>query len=1088
MMSTMGFRLWLAVSAGAGLLWLGWAQTTNPSQDEQLQRLRNLGKAFYENPTTQAEAVEQFRRALALRPNDPGERLNYGLALLRAGKTKEGIAELERVQKQKPDLPHTWFNLGVEWKKMGEHERALAQFEQMAKLVPDEPISRYNLGVLYKLVGRPEDAIKSFEMATKLDANLAAPHFQLYNAYRQARRMEDAQRELRLFQEIKKRTEGTATPEDMEWSAWAEVYDPVDSRWAMDEKPAELKFESRTLTGKADAQTAGVEAFELDGDGRADLVVWSAAGIAVYRGGAAAVDLGALGALRDIASLAIGDFNNDGFADFAVAARDGVTLWANEKGKFRKVDAVLPAQAFRKLVWLDYDHDYDLDLVLLGATQALYRNEGSAGFGDRTADFPFAPGSAVDAVPFRYVADTKSADLLVSYEGKPGVIYRDLLQGFYRAEPAPLVPAGARQLTAADIDNDRELDIAFLDGGRTRLLRNRIGRFEADAGGWPGAGFVFADLGLRGVADLVAGPNIARNLGGGKFSEPKQQFGDPVVWAAADFDGDAKIDLAAVHADGSVRVERNATATANLWTRIRVVGVKNLLTAPGAEVEVKAGRLYQKKLYTGLPLVFGLRGAKQIDTVRITWPNGLIQNEPNQAAGKLLEYKEAQRLSGSCPIIWTWNGTQFEYITDVLGVAPLGASAGDGKYFPVDHDEYIAIQGDSLRAVKGRYEVRITEELSEAAYIDQIRLIAVDHPAEVDIFHNDKWKGPPFPEFRLYGVSKRIAPVSARDERGRDVLRKVVAKDKTYPDEFQRTVSAVAELHALELDFGKDAARHGKAVMVLSGWVDWADGSTFLAVAQEKRGGLVPPYLQVKDERGEWKTVIEDMGMPAGKPKTIAVDLTGKWLSASREVRIVTNLCVYWDEVFLSEETGKPPVTLTDLDAGTAEIRFRGYSGNLVHPERKQPEQFFYSQSMPVSLWNPTPGMYTRYGDVRELLTAVDDRFVIMSSGDEIRLLFDAARLPALPAGWKRDFLLKVDGWAKDRDANTAYSQTVEPLPFHGMTQYPYGSNEKFPATPEHERWRTSYNTRPALRLIRPLVGDRAAPPRKSAGGMGMGM
>ncbi|MDX2152800.1 MAG: FG-GAP-like repeat-containing protein [Bryobacteraceae bacterium] len=1086
MMSTMGNRLWLALAAGAGLLWLGWAQSTNPSQDEQLQRYRNLGKAFYENPTTQAQAVEEFRKALALRPNDAGERLNYGLALLRAGKTKEGIAELEKVQKQKPDLPHTWFNLGIEFKKLGEHERALAQFEQMAKLVPDEPITRYNLGVLYKLLGRPDDAIRSFELATKLDANLAAPHFQLYNAYRQARRMEDAQRELRTFQEIKKRTEGTATPEDMEWSAWAEIYDPVDAAWAADEKPAELKFESRLLAGKADARTARAETFELDGDGRADLLVWSAAGVAVYRGGAGpAMEVGPV---KDVASVAVGDFNNDGFVDFAVAAKSGVTLWANEKGKFRAVQAALPSKAFNKVLWLDYDHDYDLDLVLLGETQALYRNAGAAGFEDRTADFPFQAGTAVDGVVFRYVADTKSADLLVSYEGKPGVLYRDLLQGFYRAEAAPLLPAGARQVTAVDFNNDRELDIAYLAGGQARLLRNQIGKFEAAALALPGAGFAFADLGLRGVQDAVAGAVVARNLGGGKFSEAKQYFGDPVAWTAGDFDGDAKIDLAAVHADGAVRVERNATVTANTWTRVRIVGVKNLLTAPLAEVEVKAGRLYQKKLYTGLPLVFGLRGAKQIDTVRITWPNGLIQNEPNQVAGKVLEYKEAQRLSGSCPIIWTWNGKEFEYITDVLGVAPLGASAGDGKYFPVDHDEYIAIKGEQLRTVKSRYEVRITEELSEAAYIDQIRLVAVDHPAEVDVFHNDKWKGPPFPEFRLYGVKKRVAPIAARDDRGRDVLREVLAKDKTYPDDFERSVSAVAEMHALELDFGKHAAKDGKAVMVLSGWVDWADGSTFLAVAQEKRGGLVPPYLQVKDARGEWKTVIEDMGMPAGKPKTIAVDLSGKWLSESREVRIVTNLCVYWDEIFLSEETSKPAVQLTDLAAANAEIRFRGYSGNLVHPERKQPEQFFYAQRMPVSLWNPTPGMYTRYGAVEELLTDVDDRFVIMSSGDEIRLLFDVAQLPPLRAGWKRDFLLKVDGWAKDRDANTAYSQTVEPLPFHGMTQYPYGANEKFPETPEHARWRSTYNTRPALRLIRPLIGDRATPPRKPAGGMSMGM
>jgi hypothetical protein len=471
-----------------------------------------------------------------------------------------------------------------------------------------------------------------------------------------------------------------------------------------------------------------------------------------------------------------------------------------------------------------------------------------------------------------------------------------------------------------------------------------------------------------------------------------------------------------------------------------------------------------------VPLHFGLRGYRTAESVRITWPNGLIQNEMKQTAGLPMKvFKEAQRLSGSCPIIWAWNGREFEYITDVLGVAPLGASAGDGKYFPVDHDEYVQIRGESLQPVDGNLEIRITEELSEVAYLDQIQLIAVDHPAETEIFTNDKFKGPPFPDFRLFGIKQRVYPKSARDHRGRDVLSKITARDRRYPDDFSRTVSGVAGEHNLDLVFGRDV----DGVLVLSGWVDWADGSTFLGAAQEGKGGLIPPYLQVKDATGQWKTVIEDMGMPAGKPKSIVVDLTGKWLSNSREVRIVTNLCVYWDEIFLSPNASKPDARLTSLDPSTGTLRFRGFSEARIHPERKQPEMFYYARSFPASMWNPTPGFYTRFGDVRELLTRVDDRFVIMGSGDEIKLLFDAAALPRLKPGHRRDYLLLVDGWAKDRDPNTAYSQTVEPLPFHGMSRYPYSVDERYPESPAHLRYREEYNTRPALRLIRPLAASR---------------
>src|SRR6185436_1691386 len=167
--------------------------------------------------------------------------------------------------------------------------------------------------------------------------------------------------------------------------------------------------------------------------------------------------------------------------------------------------------------------------------------------------------------------------------------------------------------------------------------------------------------------------------------------------------------------------------------------------------------------------------------------------------------------------------------------------------------------------------------------------------------------------------------------------------------------------------------------------------------SQETKGGLVYPYLQMQDFAGQWKTVNEDMGMPAGKPKTIAVDL--RFPSASRKLRIVTSLCVYWDEIFLGEGAPdpevRPEVRKTLAPLASADLRFRGYSAAKIHPQRKQPDTFRYAAVSPTSFWNPTPGNYTRYGDVRELLLGVDDRLVIMGSGDEIRLRFPANALPA---------------------------------------------------------------------------------------------
>jgi hypothetical protein len=658
--------------------------------------------------------------------------------------------------------------------------------------------------------------------------------------------------------------------------------------------------------------------------------------------------------------------------DLIVLTENGPLLYRNTKGKFTRVNAALPARRFDRAVWMDYDHDYDLDLLLLGEQPALLRNQGAAGFADRTADFPFVSGRVEDAAKLRVDPDSKAFDLAVWYQGRAPVLYRDRMGGHYTVEP--------------------------YSGPRPAL--------EAQVGDWS---------------------------------------------------------RARIGADGQVRVARYAPP--RHWIRMQLAGIKSLKLAQDAMVEVKAGTLYKRENYKGVPLAIDLDGYTNVDAVRITWPNGLIQSETNQPADKSYRYEEAQRLSGSCPMIWTWNGREFQFITDVLGVAPLGASDGEGSYFPTNHVEYVTIPASALKVRNGRYEVRITEELSEVSYLDQVELLAVDHPSGEEIFTNEKFKSPPYPEFRLYPVKRRVYPRTAVDGEGRDVLPALLSRDGAYPDRFARTELGAAQPHTLELDF-TGAAPAGEAVLLLNGWVDWPDGSTFRAMSQERKGGLTMPYLEMQDARGRWVTVNEDMGMPAGKPKTISVPL--KFLSASRKLRIVTDLCVYWDEIFLSEGAPAFDGRVATVPQVQADLHFRGFSEARIDRERKQPDTFFYGKVSPASFWNPTPGMYTRYGDVRELFQNVDDRFVIMGSGDEARLEFDAF-VPGPPPGWTRDFLLKVDGWAKDRDANTAYGTSVLPLPFHAMTRYPYPASEHFPDDAAHREVMEKYYSRPALRLIRSL-------------------
>lgn len=1042
----------------------------HPSVREQVWHHRNLGKAYYENSMTQMKAVEEFKQALDLFPASTRDRVNYGLALLRAGKTPEGIAELLKAQKEDPSIPHTWFNLGMTYKKNGDHAKAIEQFQGMLRLIPNEPVTHYNLGVEYKLLNKGQEAQAEFVTASQLNPNFGAAHFQLSNAYRQAGRKAEADRELELFTEIKKKKAGAAVQEDPEWSYYSEIYDvaALDSEFELDSGAPAFKFQPNKVASGLDPKTAGLAVIDFDLDGHPDLLAWSSKGVVLLKNGTTPVTGTGLEDLRDVVSIAPGDFNNDGFPDLAVVTTAGVFLYVNHNGKFERFPISVPAGHFTKAVWLDYDHDYDLDLILLGDQSVLLRNDGSAGFSNQTSRFPFMPGRAVDAAAFELVPDNNETDLAVLLDDGRIIIYEDHLLAHYQARLLPEAVRGGSGIQAFDLNNDGWPDLVITSSSSVKLLLNNHGNLAPKDPQVTGqGGVVVADLANRALADLVVSGTVYRNNGKhGFLRSVTQTIPDHVAMATADFDGDGRPDLAIVTPEGAVEFLKNDTVTSNHFLQIQLEGVKNLKLAFGAVVEVKAGAWYQKRVYNGLPLLFGLRDYVEVDTVRITWPNGLVQNEIRQQVDKELAYKEKPRLSGSCPMIFAWNGTRFEFVTDVLGVAPLGASNGDGQFFPVNHREHIQIPGTMLRSQNGYYQIRITEELHEVSYLDQIQLIALDHETGSDIFTNDKFKAPPFPEFRLFGVRQKLYPRSAKDQSGANVLPQLLRRDGWYVDTFRRAESGIAQMHNLDLDFGH-VAPDNRAILVLNGWVDWADGSTFLAAGQESKegqtGGLVFPYLQVKDASGHWKTVIEDMGIPSGKPKNIVLDLTGKFLSASREVRIVTSLCVYWDEIFISENTAGPRLRMTRLAPESADLRYRGFSQPVIAPDRTRPEEFDYQNWSPAAMWNPTPGFYTRYGEVHSLLTRMDDRFVIMGSGDELRLLFKARDLPPLAPGWTRDFLLVVDGWAKDADSNTAYARTVEPLPFHDMASYPYPPYQHFPEDESHRNYRRLFNTRPAV-------------------------
>ncbi|HYJ86772.1 MAG TPA: hypothetical protein VEW46_11995, partial [Pyrinomonadaceae bacterium] len=358
----------------------------------------------------------------------------------------------------------------------------------------------------------------------------------------------------------------------------------------------------------------------------------------------------------------------------------------------------------------------------------------------------------------------------------------------------------------------------------------------------------------------------------------------------------------------------------------------------------------------------------------------------------------------------------------------------------------------------GRYELRVTNELEEAVFADQFQLIAVDHPEGVEVYPNEGLTDPPRP-FKLYATRGAQPPLTAVDDHGNDVLSRVTRMDRQYPDDFRRDrIRGYADKHTLTMKLSERHSANQRMLLLLTGWTDYAWSSDNLAATQAGKAMMLPA-LQVKDAHGEWRTVIEDIGIPVGRPQTVTVDLTGKFLSASREVRIVTNMRILWDQILVDPSGEQTRLPMVRLDPLGANLRWRGFSEEVT-PDGREPFGYDYEQISFRSPWKVMPGRYTREGDVRELLLKSDDMFVISRPGDEISLSFDARKLPPLRAGWTRTFLLYADGYSKEMDINSASPDQVWPLPFHGMSKYPYPDPETYPMTAARRAYIEKYNTR----------------------------
>jgi hypothetical protein len=479
-----------------------------------------------------------------------------------------------------------------------------------------------------------------------------------------------------------------------------------------------------------------------------------------------------------------------------------------------------------------------------------------------------------------------------------------------------------------------------------------------------------------------------------------------------------------------------------------------------SSVEILSGVLVVKQPVQYPTVQFGLGSRKNVDVVRITWTNGSSQDEFPTAG--IATVTTQQRLNTSCPFLFTWNGDRMVFVADFCWSTPLGMyiNAQDKGGF-LQTTDWTRIRGDQLVPRDGILDVRIDANLWETHYLDELGLLAVDHPPGTEMYIDERFfLEPTKPQVYLTGPSRPVA--RAWDHKGKDVTEIVRDIDGVFLDRAGRgRYQGVTNDHWVEVDLGDDAPTSGRVYLIAHGFIHPTDSSINYSLEQNTSVKPVPLSLEIPDGKGGWKVSRGALGFPAGKNKTCVIRLDGiEGSTVSRRFRLRTNMEIYWDALHYASGLDAGQCRQQRLPARTTELAFRGFM-RMNQTSISAPELPDYDDVVSRGqYWRDLIGWYTRYGDVSELIAAADDRFLIMNAGDELRMTFAAPDAP--PAGWKRDYVWICDGWVKDGNLNTRWGKTVLPLPYHGMKSYddPPGKLEDDPVYRRFPEDWVKYHTR----------------------------
>lgn len=752
-----------------------------------------------------------------------------------------------------------------------------------------------------------------------------------------------------------------------------------------------------------------------------DVIAWGKDGVVIFRNEVSEEQTRSLSCVPQaeevagINDIVAADLEADGDLDLIFGTKTGMTLWKNINGTVfenMNASASLPAHDLQKLSVVDWNSDIGIDVVGASADGEIGYLENM--FHGRFRWLPIEKGAAGP----QFAIEPSS--------------------GEHRWELREFNPS--RCLIRADLDNDGIEDTVVAGQSGIR---------------WQ-----------RGVP-----PNASR-------AEPQAidvSF-DAADVAAADCDDDGDLDLVAVSsADGSLTLFTNDGGNTNNWIDVVVRAVPDDPQFPsnrvnmhsiGSVIEMRAGSLYHTEVITQPKVHLGLGKATAIDAIRILWTDGIPQNV---TVPDLLKPRigilAPQILKGSCPYIYTWTGEQFEFFSDCLWAAPIGLVQANGEIAPTREWENLLIPGEALVEKDGRYLVQLTEELWETAYFDHVELTAIDHPADVSIFTNEKVGPPHLAEHRVHTVSKARLPVSVVDSRGDDLLPGLVAQDGDYVQPFSgRIMQGLTDEWTMEFDLG-ELLQPKDVRLFLLGWVFPTDTSLNVSIEQNPRlGPPAGPSIEVPDGQGGWKVARPFVGFPSGKTKAMVVDISDIFTGEDYRFRIRSSMELYWDQAFFTVDEQDAETLSQSCELITGDLHYRGfsrraYADNALFRNGHAPEGYDYQAVTIDPRWPPISGRFTRYGDATPLLHEHDDQMVVIGPGDELTLSFSVPLAP-VPAGWKRDFVLTNVGYDKDADLNTIYGQSSEPFPFQAMTRYPFSPDDQVPDSPEYNSYINEWQTR----------------------------